>query len=92
MFSGWMSKLLGLLLVVGALLATYFSIKQRGKLEEREKWQEATTRAKEALHEKVEVAKSKDAEIDAATTAKKAAIKEANKLPEEDADAKIFKF
>ena len=91
-FASLGSKIVGLLILVGAFFAAYFSIKKRGTLEERGKWEKATSEAKEAMREKVSKAVSKDAEIDAQTAKRVEEIKESAKLPEVSEDEKIFKF
>lgn len=91
-FASLGSKIVGLLILVGAFFAAYFSIKQKGTLEERGKWEKATDKAKIELQTKVIEAVGKDAEIDASTKAKISKVEEKNKVPEFKETDDVFKF
>lgn len=77
----FIGKLLGLLVIVAGLLAVYLGVKRKGVLQERDKWEKATTEAKVRVTERVLEAVSKDAEIDKRVDNEKERIKEVNKLP-----------
>ena len=77
----FIGKIFGFLLLALSVVFIYLGIKNKGKQEERAKWEKATNEAKEKIKEKVLEATGKDSEIDKGVEDEKAKIKEANKLP-----------
>ena len=70
----FIGKIFGFLLLALSVVFIYLGIKNKGKQEERAKWEKATNEAKEKIKEKVLEAVSKDSEIDKSVAKEKLRI------------------